>query len=358
MFVSGFLSLTLCLCCVSRDSLGVSALLQKSNSSYHELPPPVNLSLTSYNFKTTLTWAYVDETPETTNFTVQFKDYQTVQWQLFPPCSNIASHHCDVTKAFNMNLTALNSYYAKVKAITQFQESQFAFAERFQFKENATIRSPTVEVMVHGQQVILRCIYPAVANLTTENGLKVNHDFRCNICIWLEGTNELPKKNCAIRKSRWKFNITQPRVTVCVSARVNSKQWKMKGEWSIQKCFKVQSLNLQESLIVFLAVIALFLGLVTVSILCKLLKKELVLPKSLVLIVKAINPYVDMKIEEDAVSVVIKCEEVIPVECDIFFEEVGKQITNPEITEPLTVDLKYAGKDWAYDRPQTLLNVH
>uniref|UniRef100_UPI00398E4A68 interferon gamma receptor 1-like n=1 Tax=Pristiophorus japonicus TaxID=55135 RepID=UPI00398E4A68 len=357
MFRSGFLSFTLplCLCCLPRDSLGVSALSQKSNSSYHELPPPVNLSLTSYNFKTTLTWAYADETSEKTNFTVQFRDYQTAQWQLFPPCSNIALARCDVTKAFNMKLTALNSYYAKVKAVTQFQESQFAFTERFCFKENATIGAPTVEVQVHGQQVILRCIYPVVAKLTTETGLKVNRDFRCNICIWQDGNNEL--KNCRIRKSRWKLNITQPRVTLCVSARVNSKQWKMKEEWSTQKCFKVQSLNLQETLIVLLAVVAFFLGFVTVSVLWKLLKKELVLPKSLMLIVKAINPYVDMKIEED-VSVVIKYEEVIPVECDHFFEEAARPISNPEITEPLTVDLKYAGKNWSYDRPQTLLNFH
>ncbi|XP_067882152.1 interferon gamma receptor 1-like [Heterodontus francisci] len=370
MLRSGFLSLTLslCLCCVPRDSLGLSALLQKSNSrgssenvlntSDRKLPPPVNLSLTSYNFKTILTWAYVNETPETTNFTVQCRDYLTAQWQPYPPCSNTTLHHCDVTKAFNVNLTASNSYYAKIKAITQFQESQFVFTERFNFHKNGILSAPTVEVTVRGQEVFLSCIYPVVANLTTETGWKVNHDFRCNICVWQEGNNELPKKNCRIRKSKLKLTITQPRVTLCVSAQVNSKQWKMKAEWSTQKCFQVNSLNLQETLIVPLAVITFFLGLVTVSIVWKLLKKQLVLPRSLMLIVKAINPYLDMKTEEDAVSVVIKYEEVTPVECDLFFEEVAKPITNPEITEPLTEDMKYAGKDRAYDRAQTLLNVN
>ncbi|XP_041044311.1 interferon gamma receptor 1-like isoform X1 [Carcharodon carcharias] len=367
---SGFLTLTLSLwlCRVSRDSLRVSALKEGNNSrgwsetilnaGDHEPPPPVNLSLISHNFKTILTWAYVNEAPEETNFTVEFMDYLTAQWQLFPSCSNIALHHCDVTKAFSLNLTPTNSYYTKIKAITQFQDSQFAFTKRFNFKQNATIGAPMVEVKVHGQQISLRCIYPVVPNLTMQDGQKIDHDFKCNICVWQKGHNELPKKNCRYRKSKLKLNIKQPRVTLCVSARVITEEWKIKADWSTPKCFQVQSLNLQETLVILLAVIAFFLGLVAASIIWKLLKKELVLPTSLMLIVKAIKPYVDMKTEDDAVSVVIKYEEVIPVECDHFFEEVAKPMTNPEITEPLTVDLKYAGKDWAYDRPQTLLDVN
>ncbi|XP_038655378.1 interleukin-22 receptor subunit alpha-2-like [Scyliorhinus canicula] len=369
MFPSGSVALTLSLwlCWVSRDRLRVCAVPRGSNASEtsdntlntrYQLPRPVNVSLISHNFKTVLTWAYVNEIPEKANFTVHFTDYLTGQWQLYPPCSNIALHHCDVTKAFSVNLTASNSYYTKIKAITQLHQSQFTFTERFSFKQNATIGAPTVEVKVRGQQIFLRCIYPIVQNLTTKTGRKVDRDFRCNICVWQKGHNELKKKNCPTKKSKLKLNITQPRVTLCVSAQVNSKQWKMKAEWSIQKCFQVQSLNFQETLIILLVVIAFFLGLVTASMIWKLLKKELVLPKSLMLIVKTINPYADMKIEEDAVSIVIQHEEVIPVECEHCFEEAAKPITDPEVTESLTVDLKYAGKDWTYDRPQTLLNVN
>ncbi|XP_078068711.1 uncharacterized protein LOC144493531 isoform X2 [Mustelus asterias] len=283
---------------------------------------------------------------------------KTGHWQLFPPCSNIALHHCDVTKAFSVNLTASNSYYTKIKAITQLHQSQFTFTERFSFKQNATLGAPTVDIKVRGQQIFLRCIYPVVPNLITVTGRKVDRDFRCNICVEQKGPHELPKKICSNRKSNLKLNITQSRITLCVTAQVSSKKWKMEAEWSTTKCFQVQSLNLQETLIILLVVITFSLGLVVASMIWKLLKKELVLPKSLMLIVKAINPYVDMKMEEDAVSVVIKYEEVIPVECDHFFEEVAKPISKPEVTESLTVNLKYAGKDWTYDRPQTLLNVN
>ncbi|XP_051881011.1 interferon gamma receptor 1-like [Pristis pectinata] len=353
MFGTGILRLSLCLCCVSWDGVVASALGQ-NRSGYHELPPPVNLSLISYNFKTILTWAYEDKTPDATNFTVEARNYRTAQWELFSPCSNISSHSCDVTKAFSVNLSALSSYYAKVKAITHFQESQFALTDRFSFKENATLGAPTVDVTVHGQEVTLRCIFPHVEKLSTETGLNINNDFKCKICVEREGHNILA--NCSIKRSRLKFNVTQSRVTLCVSAQVNSEQWKMKAEWSRQKCFEVYSLNLQETLIILLAVVAFILGLATASILWKLLKKELVLPKSLILIVKAINPHVE-KIEEDAVSIVIKYEEVIPVEHDLIFEEVAKPSTCPENREPHAVDLKYAGKICAYDRPQNLENV-
>ncbi|XP_059501718.1 interferon lambda receptor 1 isoform X2 [Stegostoma tigrinum] len=321
----------------------------------HKLSPPVNLSLKSHNFKTILTWADVNKTSETTNFTVQFRDYQTAQWQLFPPCSNIALYHCDVTDAFSVNLSTANSYYAKVKAITKFEESQFVLTKRFSFQQNATIGAPTVDILVRGHQVFLRCIYPFFPKLTTATGRNIDHNFRCDICVWQEGRNE--SKNCPTRKSKLKLNITQPGVTLCVSARVNPKQWKMKTEWSTQKCFQVRSLSLQEILLVLLAVIAFSLGFITVRIIWKFVKKELVLPKSLMLIVKAINPYADMKIEEDSVSVVIKYEDVCPVESNDFYEEVTKPISNPEVTEPLSVDLKYAGKGWPYDQPQTLLSI-
>ncbi|XP_060676608.1 interferon gamma receptor 1-like [Hemiscyllium ocellatum] len=361
MFRTGFLplALSLCLCGVSWNRLQVSATESSENilnASYHKPSPPVNLSLKSHNFKTVLTWTYVNKTSEATNFTVQFRDYQTAQWQLFPPCSNIALYHCDVTEAFSVNLSTSNSYYAKVKAITKFEESQFVLTERFSFQQNATIGAPTVDISVHGHKVVLRCIYPFVTKLTTATGRKVDHDLRCDICVWQEGHNEL--KNCATRKSKFKLNITQPKFTPCVSARVNSMQWEMKTEWSTQKCFQVQFLSLHEKILFgHVAAIAFFIGLITVSIIWIFVKKELVLPKSLMLIVKAIKPYADMKIEEDAVSVVIKCEDVCPVESNDFYEEVAKPISNPDVTEPLTVDLKYAGKGWPYDQPQTLLNI-
>ncbi|XP_069743315.1 interferon gamma receptor 1-like isoform X2 [Narcine bancroftii] len=321
----------------------------------HELLPPMNLSVTSYNFKTILTWSYVDKTTDTTFFTVETRNYQSAQWQLFSPCSNISSHSCDVTKAFSVNLSPLSSYYAKVKATTYFQESLYAITDRFSFKENATLGPPTVDVMVHGQQVTLKCIFPRVEKLNTETGLNVNNDFKCKICVGQKGHNKLA--NCSIKRSRWKFNVTRSNVTLCVSAQVNSEQWKMKAEWSKQKCFKIHFLNLQDILIILFAVITIILGFSTINLLWKLFQKELVLPKSLIFIVKAINPHVE-KIEEDAVSVVIKYEKMISSDHDLTFEEVAKPSTCPENTESHTSDLKYAGKAHEYDRPQNLENLH
>ncbi|XP_069743319.1 interleukin-10 receptor subunit beta-like isoform X4 [Narcine bancroftii] len=266
MFGTGILSFSFCLCCVVRETLAGSAVGQ-DDSGDHELLPPMNLSVTSYNFKTILTWSYVDKTTDTTFFTVETRNYQSAQWQLFSPCSNISSHSCDVTKAFSVNLSPLSSYYAKVKATTYFQESLYAITDRFSFKENATLGPPTVDVMVHGQQVTLKCIFPRVEKLNTETGLNVNNDFKCKICVGQKGHNKL------------------------------------------------------------------------------------------IFIVKAINPHVE-KIEEDAVSVVIKYEKMISSDHDLTFEEVAKPSTCPENTESHTSDLKYAGKAHEYDRPQNLENLH
>ncbi|XP_062929222.1 interferon gamma receptor 1-like [Mobula hypostoma] len=353
MFATGILGLSLCLCCVTRHGAAVPALGLNS-SGYQGLPPPVNLSLSSYNFKTILTWDYVDQTPVTTSFTVEAMNYQTAQWAVFSPCSNISSCFCDVTEAFSVNLSATSWYYAKVKAITQFQESQFALTHRFSFKDNATLGAPTVDVMIHGQEVTLRCIYPHVGNLSTKTSLNINNDFKCKICFGQERHNVLA--NCSIKRLKRKFNVTQSRVTLCVSAQVSSEEWKMKAEWSRKKCFKVYSLNLQAILIVPLAVVAFALGLATAGILWKLLKKEAVLPKSLILIVKAIKPHVE-KIEEDTVSIVIKYEEVSSGEHDHITEEVTEPSTSPEEPEPHAAELKYTGKVCEYDRPQNLENV-
>ncbi|XP_072911885.1 interferon gamma receptor 1-like isoform X1 [Hemitrygon akajei] len=350
---AGILALSLCLSCVSRHCAAVPAL-GRDSSDYQGLPPPVNLSLSSYNFKTILTWDYVGQTPATTNFTVEARNYEKAQWAVFSPCSSISSHFCDVTEAFSVNLSATSSYYAKVKAVTQFQESQFALTDRFSFKDNATLGAPTVAVAIRGQEVTLRCIYPRVGNVTTKTGLNINNDFKCKICVEQEGHNVLA--NCSIRRLKLKFKVTHSRVTLCVSAQVNSEKWKMKAEWSRKKCFKVYSLNLQEILIALLAVIAFALGLASAAILWKLLKKEAVLPKSLILIVKAIKPHVE-KIEEDTVSIVIKYEEVSSGERDNITEEVTKPSTGPEEPEPHVAEVKYAGKVYEYDRPQNLGNV-
>lgn len=329
----------------------VSALGQE-NSGYHEHPPPVNLSLTSSDFKTILTWAYAGKPSNATKFTVETMNYRTALSQLFSPCSNIQSYSCDVTEAFSVNLSALSSYYAKVKAVTHHHESQFASTARFTFKENGTLSAPTVNITVRGQNVTLRCIFPHIET-RTEAGLNVNKDFKCNICVGQEGHNILA--NCSIKRSRLELRVRQSRVTLCVIAQVNSERWKMKAEWSSQRCFRVQSLNLQDTLIVLFAVVGFILGLASVIILWKLSKKKLVLPKSLILIVKAINPLME-KIEEDTVSVVIKYEELIPVAHDLISEEVAKPSTCAENREPPAVDLKYAGKICAYDRPQNMGN--
>ncbi|XP_078256332.1 uncharacterized protein LOC144594039 [Rhinoraja longicauda] len=353
MFGTGIASLYFCLCCFTVDGLVVSAHGQ-DNSGYHQHPPPVNLSLTSSDFKTILKWAYVGKSPSATTFTVETMNYRTGHWQLFSPCSNISSYSCDVTEAFSMNLSALSSYYAKVKAVTHFHESQFASTARFSFKENATLSAPIVDIMVHGKQVTLRCMFPHIETRSTEASLNINKDFKCNICVGQEGHNILA--NCSIRRSRLKLRVRQSRITLCVSAQVNSENWQMKAEWSSQRCFRVQSLNLQDTLIVLFAVVGFILGIASVSILWKLSKKKLVLPKSLVLIVKAINPLVE-KIEEDTVSVVIKYEELIPVAHDLISEEVAKPSTCAENREPPADDPKYAGKICAYDRPQNLENI-
>ncbi|XP_007891177.1 interferon gamma receptor 1 [Callorhinchus milii] len=357
MYLNGFLSLSLCLSLVqvSWASTEVAVLLQdKNNSSQHELSPPINLSINSYNLKTILIWDY--DIPET-YFRVECKDYRTSRWKPFPPCSKISTHYCDVTKPFTENLTASSMYYAKVKAVKHLQESAFAFTPMFSYKHNGTIGPPTTRVMVYTPlQATVKCEYPLVANLTTKNGFKVKPKFTCNICIWPETSHKKPQRICKITKSNWTMNISQS--TWCVSAQVNSVSWEMKGMWSKPQCFKHST---QEYLILFLVLIAPIVTLLVIAnvfLLGKFLRKEQVLPKSLLLIVKGMHPYIDMKTEKDSISVVIKHEKVIPNECDIFYEEAEKSSANPESNEQHVPGHKYAEKDWMYDRPQLISDAY
>ncbi|XP_062925190.1 interferon gamma receptor 1-like [Mobula hypostoma] len=228
---SSTLACAFCLCLLtaaqSRGQLGFSA--------------PVNLSIKSHDFHTVLKWD-VHNSSEETRFNVDFFGYGTSEWK--PVCVNVSTHSCDLSNVFVISENHLGGYYARVKAVTALQESEFAYTSRFTFGQNATLGAPVVLLAADGRQLTVQVKYPALNSISESvlwNSLYYNvycrHPNQTNpVCLELSPENPL-----------YQGDFVEG--TVCVSAEVELPSFNLIGKKSKEKCLRMPENNISDSAI-------------------------------------------------------------------------------------------------------------
>ncbi|XP_072102025.1 interferon gamma receptor 1-like [Mobula birostris] len=296
-----------------------------------EFSAPVNLSIKSHDFRTVLKWD-VHNSSEETRFNVEFFEYGTSEWK--PVCVNVLTHSCDLSNVFVISENQLGGYYARVKAVTALQESEFAYTSRFTFGQNATLGAPVVLLAADGRQLTVQVKYPAL-NSTSEsvlwNSLYYNvycrHPNQTNpVCLELSPENPLYQRDFV-------------EGTVCVSAEVELPLFNLVGKKSNEKCLRMPENNISATTaaISTTLVIVLLLIFIPVGIYLRKCRKEFVLPKSLAHIIVSERPYnvMNSKHEESSICVVVKAEEVTSVPDDSHdFQDQEETLITSDTVDP------------------------
>ncbi|XP_043531177.1 uncharacterized protein LOC122539984 [Chiloscyllium plagiosum] len=152
-----------------------------------EISPPVNLSITSYNFHTVLKWDVIDPS-RNMRFNVKIKDYSISTSTPFLPCLNISTRYCDLSDGFLPDGGKLG-YYAQVNAVTETQKSDFVSTNRFTFNLNASIGPPDVKLKADNTDIIAE-VYFMLANSTKKRNAKILNQLSYNI-YWHSETSKL-----------------------------------------------------------------------------------------------------------------------------------------------------------------------
>ncbi|XP_060676599.1 interferon gamma receptor 1-like isoform X2 [Hemiscyllium ocellatum] len=344
------LSFVLCLClCLCRSLHGHRSF---------EILPPVNLSITSYNFHTVLKWDVIDPS-RNMRFNVIIKSYSASTWTPFLPCLNISTPYCDLSDAFLPEGGKLG-YYAQVNAVTETQNSDFVSTNRFTFKSNATIGPPEVKLKADNTDIIVE-VYFMLANSTEERNAKILNKLSYNI-YWHSETSKLGNKICNSKKTHHRIEVQTG--DICVSAEVYLEDLDLKGNLSQKRCLQIQSSNL--SVLPFMTIVIILsiaFSLIATLFICHFVKKKQVLPKVLVhrIMGERGKAYMDVNMESDEsnlsevkgmekapiVREVDKCDETqeeITKSSDIF--DVDRVNTDVNDSEPVNTDLDdpYAAK--------------
>ncbi|XP_072911890.1 interferon gamma receptor 1-like isoform X3 [Hemitrygon akajei] len=276
-----------------------------------DLWTPVNLSVKSHDFHTVLKWD-VHNSSETTRFNVDFREYMTAEWK--PVCVNVWTHYCDLSNVFVATEDQVGGYYARVKAVTGLQESEFAQTNRFTFAQNATLGAPIVQLTADGSQLTVEVKYPPL-NSASNSRLRESlyYHVYCRhpnqtdpICLALTAENPLHQEDFV-------------EGTVCVSAEVEISAINLIGKKSNETCLRMSQRNYSAAAAaISTVVIVLLLIFIFVGIYLWKCKKKLVLPKSLAQVIVSERPYnvMNSKREESSVCIVVKPEEVTSVPDD------------------------------------------
>ncbi|XP_072369508.1 interferon alpha/beta receptor 2-like isoform X1 [Scyliorhinus torazame] len=128
--------------------------LQFLNSVIAVVPPPVKLSFPSENLHHVLMWEAGTGTPFTTRYTVQYLALSTLgmeehpqnvnqtndeerAWVVVQNCSLISNRTCDLTNEFT---DIYESYFTRVKAVTEMDESNWTSSNVFQPLDDSKLR--------------------------------------------------------------------------------------------------------------------------------------------------------------------------------------------------------------------------
>ncbi|XP_048387386.1 uncharacterized protein LOC125452715 isoform X1 [Stegostoma tigrinum] len=208
-----------------------------------KISPPVNLSVTSYDFHTVLKWDVVD-TSRNSWFNVEIKNYSISHWRPFLPCLNVSTHHCDLSDGFVPDDDTLG-YYARVNMVTESQKSDFVSTNRFIFKLNATLGPPDVKLRADNNHIIVEVNY-TLPNSIVKRNAKILKTLLYNIWYWHPEKPKLVDSICNSKKTLHQIQI--PTGVTCVSAEVYLQDLNLKGNRSQETCLQIHPINVSDSM--------------------------------------------------------------------------------------------------------------
>ncbi|XP_048452829.1 interferon gamma receptor 1-like isoform X3 [Rhincodon typus] len=326
-----------------------------------KISPPVNLSVTSYNFHTVLKWDVVD-TSRNSWFNVEIKNYSFSQWRPFLPCLNVSTHHCDLSDGFVPDEDKLG-YYARVNMVTESQKSDFVSTNRFIFKLNATLGPPDVKLRADNNHIIVEVNYTLPNTIVKRNAKILKTSLLYNIWYWHPEKPKLEDSICNSKKTLHKIQV--PTGATCVSAEVYLQDLNLKGNRSQEICLQIHPSNVSvfPFVISVVTILAIVFIIIATLFICHFVKKKQVLPKVLVhrIMGERGKAYMDVNMESDesnlselkglektlAVPEVDQCDEtqedLTKPPSDIFVDQVNTDVND---SEPVNADLDdpYAAK--------------
>ncbi|XP_040920741.1 interleukin-20 receptor subunit alpha [Toxotes jaculatrix] len=131
------------------------------------LPSPINVVFSSVNLRNILHWSPGNDTPEDTNFTVQYAIYgdsvegskgRRVNWRAVRRCTDIVRSWCDLS---NETWDLEQGYHARVRAAFGRASSKWALTHRrFDPKLDVTFGPPLVTVEIEGNDAVITLTGP------------------------------------------------------------------------------------------------------------------------------------------------------------------------------------------------------
>ncbi|XP_054826341.1 interferon gamma receptor 1 [Eublepharis macularius] len=254
-----------------------------------EVPPPTNVTIQTYNFKTSLHWDYQNMSPKPL-FTVKILCYGNSYTEV-SSCANISQHYCDLTHKINKECISL---WAKVKALAGSRESEYKESESFDPIRDARIGPAKFNLSVEDGEIAVDIEHP----LTPYHNVKENlTDFSYKVFLW---EKENPQERDEFEADICNMDMCSVSLhvhlgfTYCVSVQGISADNSVTGEESKADCITVPSKRPLDKtgLIIGGVVSCVVVGVVlAIFLACKWAeKRNIPLPKSLVSIVRSIKP--------------------------------------------------------------------
>ncbi|KAM6955301.1 interferon alpha/beta receptor 2-like isoform 1-T1 [Lycodopsis pacificus] len=127
------------------------------------LPAPSNVSISSFNMEHTLRFLPGLPTPSDARFTVQVLQFRKNTWRPVAACLELtAGQTCNLTRALK---DPLNQYWARVRAFTPTQTSNWTMSELFRPLFDTVLGPPDVSASGCGNCLLLQIRFPSTTGL-------------------------------------------------------------------------------------------------------------------------------------------------------------------------------------------------
>ncbi|XP_030345573.1 interferon gamma receptor 1 isoform X2 [Strigops habroptila] len=296
----------------------------KHNSPAGRVPSPMQITVTSENFKTVLHWQYppMSETPR---FTVEIKPYNLGYYKVVSTCVNISAHFCDLSREIHEPFA---SHWLRVKAVVGSQQSEYVETNEFILQKHGKIGPPKLNLSRHGDKIMVDIYHPAFPSVELLPWIGEIYSEIMYLVTFGDSKNqskeEFPEDNCTMYKCSVNIPVPAEGSTYCVSAKGTLYGNLMVGASSEESCIDVplkQTLSTEYIVILCVAVLSLTV-MFTVCFGCKKLRKSNIkLPKSLVSVIRNLNTEgsLEPKSEVKYMSVIsfVPGQSVLPQNVDV-----------------------------------------
>ncbi|XP_061234089.1 interferon gamma receptor 1 [Neopsephotus bourkii] len=278
--------------------LALAALMapRRSAASQGEQPPavpsPMQITVTSENFKTVLHWQYppMSETPR---FIVEIKPYNLGYYKIVSTCVNISAHFCDLSGEI---YEPFASHWLRVKAVVGSQQSEYVETNEFILQKHGKIGPPKLNLSRRGDKIVVDIYHPAFPSVELFPGIEDIYSEIMYLVTFRDSKNQskklFPEDNCTMYKCSVNIPVPDEGSTYCVSAKGTLYGSLMIGAPSEESCIDIPlkwTLSTENIIILCVAIVSLTL-ILTVCCGCKKLRKNNIkLPKSLVSVIRNLN---------------------------------------------------------------------